>query len=149
MSIVSPEAVGAGLDACAAASDRKYGKYQEYLAELREEGLEYLPVVWSCWGRPGSAASTTVRALACAAARRRGIPDPAVLEQHLNAIVGCFVWKRAACMALACLGRPAREDVAALLDAAVRCGGEGEGSDGEEAAGDAAASGGAAEASGE
>ena len=149
VSIVSPEGVGAGLDACAAASDRKYGKYQEYLAELREEGLEYLPVVWSCWGRPGSAASTTVRALACAAARRRGIPDPAVLEQHMNAIVGCFVWKRAACMALACLGRPAREDVAALLDAAVRCGGEGEGSDGEEAAGDAAASGGAAEASGE
>ena len=115
MSIVSPDSEGAGLDACVAASNKKHGKYQGVLDELREEGLDYTPVVWTCWGRPGCAASTTVKALACAAARRRGIADPSVLENHVNAIIGCFIWKRAACMALACIGRQSREDVMGLL----------------------------------
>ena len=115
VSIVSPDSSGAGTDACVATTNKKMDKYKHVLHELHEEGLEYTPVVWSCWGRPGSAASSTVRQLACSAARRRGIADPSILERHVNAIIGCFIWKRVASMALACLGRRTREDVASLL----------------------------------
>ena len=98
-----------------ACTEHKLKKYGPILDELRSEGVDYEPVVWTCWGRPGTAASSAVRSLACAAARRHGIADPAMLERRANAIIGCYIWRRAACMALACLGRPARADVMQLL----------------------------------
>ena len=112
---MSPDAAGAGVDACVSATTHKLEKYGPILEELRNEGMEYTPAVWTCWGRPGSAAAAAVRSLACAAARRHGIADPTLLERHTNAIIGCFIWKRAACMVLACLGRQACADVEQLL----------------------------------
>ena len=98
-----------------AATKHKLEKYGPFLDELHSEGVDYAPVVWTCWGRPGTAATSAVRSLACAAARRHGIADPAVLENRANAIIGCFIWKRAASMALACLGHRVRADVQQLL----------------------------------
>ena len=119
VSIVSPDSEGAGHDACFAMSSRKTEKYGSVLRELQEEGIDYKPVVWTCWGRPGGPAQAAVRELASAAARRRGIADPRILEKHLNAIIGCFIWKRAACMVLACLGRGAKEDSLEAFQAAI------------------------------
>ena len=115
MSIVSPEGEGAGVDACQAAVEGKLKKYGGVLEELQEEGIRYLPTVWSCWGRPDSQATEVVRVLAAAAARRRGLGDPKFLERRTHAVIGTQIWRRAACMVHACLGRSAIEDVAALL----------------------------------
>ena len=115
VSIVSPDGEGAGADACQAAADGKMKKYGEVLAELREEGIRYMPTVWSCWGRPDTQSVEAVRVLAGAAARRRGLGDPTTLVRRAHAVVGTQIWRRAACMVHACLGRTPVEDVDALL----------------------------------
>ena len=115
VSIVSPDSEGAGSDACAATVKHKLAKYGPILRELDAEGFDYRPLVWTCWGRPDPEARVAVRTLACAAARRRGLGDPRVLERHASAIVGCFIWRRAAAMVHACVGWHAATDVQELL----------------------------------
>ena len=52
--VASPDAAGAGDDACAAAVSRKLGVggYGPYLEELAADGVDYRPLAWTCWGRP-------------------------------------------------------------------------------------------------
>ena len=85
VSIACPDAEGAGLDACAATTTaaRKFGKYGDILDELREDGIDYRPLVW-CWGRPGGDAQA-VRSIA-SVARRRGLRNPDVLERHIRSL---------------------------------------------------------------
>ena len=113
--VASPDSGRAGRDACAAAVARKKNRYRTVLAELEEEGYEYRPIVWSCWGRPGSEAASTVRTLAAAAARRLGYAGGLEFEARARALVGVHLWKRAAAMVLACLPEAAGEDVPDLL----------------------------------
>ena len=94
---------------------REEEKYGEVLAELQEEGIRYLPTVWSCWGRPDTHSVEVVRVLAAAAARRRGLGDPAPLARRTHAVIGTQIWRRAACMVHACLGRTPAEDVDELM----------------------------------
>ena len=95
--------MGAGPDPCAATCARKVSKYSSILGELQEEGIDYRPLVWSCWGRPGGDAQQAVRTIAAAAARRRGLGNPVVLERHIRSLIGAQIWRRAANMVLACL----------------------------------------------
>ena len=125
--VASPDGAGAGSDACAAAARRKSENYAGVIEELSEEGCDYRPLVWSCWGRPGGPASSALRCLAAAAARRRGIASGEELERRARALIGAHIWVRAARMALACLRGPRKEEAAELLPAVV------EDSDGEEA----------------
>ena len=115
--VASPDSAGAGTDACAAAEVRKRGKYQDVLVELREEGYDYRPLVWTCWGRPSLEAQAVVRSLASVAARRRGLADPKPLEMRARALIGARIWRRAAAMALACLRRTVAGDAEELLPA--------------------------------
>ena len=115
VSIVCPEAEGAGPDPCAAAEQKKVTKYGAVLDELREEGIEYRPLVWTCWGRADGNAQEAMRTMAAAAARRRGYGDPRPLARHLAAQVGAQIWRRAACMVLACMPNIPSEDVRGLL----------------------------------
>ena len=115
VSIVCPEAEGAGPDPCAAAEQKKVTKYGAVLDELREEGIEYRPLVWTCWGRADGNAQEAMRTMAAAAARRRGYGDPRPLARHLAAQVGTQIWRRAACMVIACMPNAPSEDVRGLL----------------------------------
>ena len=115
VSIVSPDATGAGSDPCVASVAKKMRKYSSVLDELVEAGLDYRPVTWSCWGRPDAATSAVVRSMAVAAARRRGLASPAALACRTNALIGAQIWRRAAAMVLACQGASVPGDIDALL----------------------------------
>ena len=106
---------GAGGGACAAAAVRKRDHYAAVLDELHEEGYDYRPLVWTCWGRPSPEAAGTLRTLAQVAARRKGLAEPAALEGRARALIGAHIWRRAAAMVLACMDRCRQEDVAELL----------------------------------
>ena len=115
VSIVSPDGEGAGTDPCVATERTKLGKYSGILQELQDEGIQYRPLVWTCWGRPSGEAAAAVRTMAAAAARRRGLGDPSVLEARASAFIGVSIWRRAACMVLACIPYAPREVVDAAL----------------------------------
>ena len=50
--VACPDAGDAGDDACVAMHEAKHGTYADVLGELADEGIDYRPLVWSCWGRP-------------------------------------------------------------------------------------------------
>ena len=101
--VASPDGAGAGADACASAALRKRYRYREVLDELKAEGYDYLPLVWTSWGRPGPEAQSTLRTLAASAARRLGLADGVALERQAASLIGGQVWRRAAAMVLSCL----------------------------------------------
>ena len=115
--VASPDSAGAGTDVCIAAEVRKRGTYKDVLAELRSEGYDYRPLIWTCWGRPSLEVQAVIRSLASVAARRRGLADPRPLEMRARVLIGAQLWRRAAAMVLACLGRTGPTDAQELLPA--------------------------------
>ena len=115
--IASPDAAGAGVDACASAAVRKEDHYSVVLDELKAEGVVYKPLVWTCWGRPSPDAQAALRTLSFVAARRLGLCDARGLEQRARALVAAMLWRRAAAMVLACLRRATAEEVQEALQA--------------------------------
>ena len=93
---------------------RKLLNYAPYLDELKDDGVEYRPFVWSCWGRPHIDASSAVRSMSEAASRRHGAVKARDLERRASRAVFVQLWKRAARMVEAC--KPVLDcDEAALL----------------------------------
>ena len=68
-----------------------------------DEGIKYLPVVWSAFGRPHAETTKIIRQLAKRTARRRGLLNASVLERRICAKIGTEIWRRAARMVMACL----------------------------------------------
>ncbi|CAK0833355.1 unnamed protein product, partial [Prorocentrum cordatum] len=101
--VPSHSALLTGAGACAAMVAEKRGKCAHVLPELADEGIEYWPLIWSCWGRPRSDATAAVGPMAAAASRRRGVAAPGVLARRAKALVGVQLWRRAAAMVSACL----------------------------------------------
>ena len=118
--IAYPGAAGSGDDACTAMVVSKRDKYAGVLGELRDEGVEYKPLVWSCWGRPHCDAVSIVRAMAEAAARRSGDCHASVVERRAHGLIGIQIWRRAARMVEACLPRAPPAESFLLLDEAVK-----------------------------
>ena len=119
--IANPAARTAGSDACVSMVEKKLRDYAAYLAELKEDGVEYRPMIWSCWGRPHTDASNAVRSMAQAAARRHGAVRVRDLERRACRALGVQFWKRAAQMVDACRPALAAEDVDLVLPASVAC----------------------------
>ena len=71
----SPFAINAGSDCCDSAFVRKRKDYCDILDELRQQGIEYIPLVFSAYGRPHAETSKWLEFSARAAARKRGISD--------------------------------------------------------------------------
>ena len=122
--VASPDAEGAGTDACAAGAVRKTAHYKDVIEELQDEGYTYHPLVWSSWGRPGHDAESAVRTLAAAVARRRGLGDGHALEARAKGLIGAAIWRRAAAMVRTCLRRPTQADASELLPACEDIGSE-------------------------
>ena len=104
--VVSPDAVGRGDDACEAMVRGKRAKYAAALPQLEADGIRYLPVVFSCYGRPHPEAQAVLEALAGAAARRLGCVEAGVLLRRTRLAVGVQLWRRAAAMVRACVPAP-------------------------------------------
>ena len=97
------EARRAGADCTETMRLRKRGVYQRHLPALEAEGIEYRPLVWSCWGREHPDTTAALVALARQAARRRG-DCPVQLLRRARAQVGAALSHRSAAMLAACLG---------------------------------------------
>ena len=80
----------------------KRGEHAPYADELRAAGVEYLPVVWSTYGRPHPDAVRVIITLARATARRGGCSNFRFLWRRTAARITAALWRRAANMVLAC-----------------------------------------------
>ena len=97
----------------------KMVKYKEVLDELQAEGIDYILLAWSCWGRPHEDASAAIRSMAAAAARRRGDLRPDAIARRTATLVGLQIAKRSARMVDACLPSGPCVDMCEALSAAV------------------------------
>ena len=111
--VVSPDASGRGGDACDAMVRAKRAKYAGSLAQLRADGVEYLPFVFSCYGRPHADAAAVLRYMAQVAARRQGFAEAPVLLARVRAAIGVHLWRRVAQMVRACVPPPAADSLLA------------------------------------
>ena len=115
--IASPEAGGAGVDCVDSMARRKKDWYGDaVLDELHAQGIEYRPLVVSCYGRRSQVLTTLLRTAASRAARTRDGSSAGTLLPRWQRSVACEVWRRTAAMIRRCLPRPAA--AAAELDAA-------------------------------
>eukprot|EP00973_Karenia_brevis_P006652 903761-Karenia_brevis.AAC.1 len=87
-------------------TETKRARYAAYSAELDRAGIDYVPVVWSCWGRPHARTSAILREMAQRAACRRG-GDAKEILRRVQAQIGTELCRRAARMLRACWPRHA------------------------------------------
>ena len=99
--VAAPHAAHAGVDCCETMRLRKIDRDRDYLAELDHQGVEYKPLIWSCWGREHEDKSRVLRQLARIAARRRGDEAKHVLAATRDNVGAAFA-RRSAAMLLAC-----------------------------------------------
>ena len=71
------------------------------MEDLKEQGVECKPLVWSCWGREHADTSAVLLAVARRAARRRGLANHWVLLQARGHIGAALAWRTGATL-LAC-----------------------------------------------
>ena len=100
--VTSPDAAGAGADCTISMVNTKRSNYAAHEDELRAEGIQYLPVVWSAYGRPHPDASRVLLTLARGAARRRGEASFRGLARRWACKITAAIWRRGANMVLAC-----------------------------------------------
>ena len=101
--VASPDARHAGEDCAEAMRVRKRGVYARHLSALEAEGVQYRPLVWSCWGREHPDTTAVLTQLARQAARRHGMLCFSPLLRRVRARVGAALARRAAAMLRACL----------------------------------------------
>ncbi|CAE8601449.1 unnamed protein product [Polarella glacialis] len=107
--VASPDAANAGADCAEAMRVRKRATYARFLPALLAEGVEYRPLVWSCWGREHPDTTAALTQLARQAARRRGASDYRPLLRRARARIGAAIARRAAGMLRACMPTQLRE----------------------------------------
>ena len=115
LGVASPFAAGAGDDYCDTMHQRKMAKYEPYFEELAMEGIHYVPVIFSAFGRPHPQASVVMNNLASIAARKRGISDVEAIRRRLETWIGVRLQKRLAAMVINCLPQGTSEDIDALF----------------------------------
>ena len=94
--IAAVEALNAGVDCTESMRLRKRQAYSRHLPALEAEGIEYRPLVWSCWGREHLDTTAVLTMLARQAARRRGLPSHKPLLQKTRAQFGAALARRSA-----------------------------------------------------
>ncbi len=106
ITVASPDAVHAGLDACASAYARKVTRYSNIIPQLSRAGITFQPMVWSTEGRPHPATTRVLEFALKAAARKHGADQVARLRSRWLHEIGIELQRRKAAMMRACL--PAR-----------------------------------------
>ena len=100
--VTSPDVAGADADCTVSMVNTKRSNYAAHEDELRAEGIQYLPVVWSAYGRPHPDASRVLLTLARGAARRWDEASFRSLARHWACKIAAAIWRRGANMVLAC-----------------------------------------------
>ena len=115
---VTSSAVSSDEDATEAMFQRKVDEREPFRSELEAQNIVYRPCVWTCFGRPHSAAVSSTLAIARKLARRRGCTAvKSIWRSILNTIGVCLV-RRLARMSLACWPKALQSDPAATAAAA-------------------------------
>ena len=112
--ICSPDASGAGLDCTATMYENKIRRYAEHLKQ--DNGFDYIPLIFSCYGRVHPECQNILKSLAQRAARRRGVIDFQGLLSRVHRNIGVEIWRRLASMIHSCAPRLTDEESKLLLD---------------------------------
>ena len=102
VTIVSPEAGGAGQDCVATAYAHKFARYQAAVDEWGPSGIRLQPLVWSSEGRAHPDVDRVMAYCAAAVARRHGAKRADILRRWKTDI-GVALAVRRARMAQRCL----------------------------------------------
>ena len=100
--IAAPHSLHAGSDCRETMRLRKLKYYADHTGDLLEQGIEYTPIIWSCWGREHEDTTRVLRQIARVVARRRGGSHDMVLSSIRDAI-GAILARRAAAMLNSCM----------------------------------------------
>ena len=99
----SPFAQTAGDDCCEASFHRKRKDYLSILPELEDQGISYMPLCFSSYGRLHQEAFRWLEFSARAAARRRGISDYRPILARVRRNIAIAVQRRLINQVRACL----------------------------------------------
>ena len=111
--ITSPDALYAGLDCTESMVQRKLEHYSSHLPTLERQNIEYIPLVFSSYGRPNARTVTILRTLSKRISRRRGTVTAQAVYHSLQSAVSTEIWRRAAKQVFHCWPGGSRDDVAA------------------------------------
>ena len=100
--ICSPDAQHAGADCVQAMFQRKLDYYGPHLGVLERQNIEYLPLIWSSYGRPHARTVAVLRTLSNRIARRRGTACSSDVLHHLTASITVEIWRRVASQVISC-----------------------------------------------
>ena len=73
---------------------QKVNYYSPHLPDLHKQGIDYTPIVWSCFGRPHPEAKRVIHAIARATARRRGGTNTEEIYTRIMADINVDIWRR-------------------------------------------------------
>ena len=101
--IAAVESAHAGADCTESMRVRKRSAYSRHLSAMEAEGIEYKPLVWSCWGREHPDTTAVLTCLARRAARRRGVSSHLPLLRQVRTQICAALARRSAAMLSACM----------------------------------------------
>ena len=81
---------------------RKLDYYAPHFGALERQNIEYLPLIWSSYGRPHTRTVAALRTLSHKIARRRGTACSADVYRHLVASISVEIQRRVARQVMSC-----------------------------------------------
>ena len=102
--VASPHAHRAGEDCCETMRQRKLDTYRVHLQSLQDMGINYIPAVFSTYGREHPATTQVLESLARRAARKNGMRDYTQVLRAARANIGVALASRHANMIHAAAG---------------------------------------------
>ena len=116
--ITSPDARYAGYDCTESMVQRKLDHYGPHLSTLERQNIEYIPLVWSSYGRPNARTVSVLRTLSKRIARRRGTITAQAVYHGLMSTISSEIWRRGDRQIFHCWSGGVREDSPAGSDTA-------------------------------
>ena len=81
----------------------KLDYYEDHLADLERQGIVYMPMIYTAYGRRHPSATKMLKHAATMVTRQRGQANAIGLLSHWHRQMAAEVWRRAARMIKACM----------------------------------------------
>ena len=107
--VTTPVPADGSHDAAERYKTAKLAKYHAYAETMRRQGIKYVPLIWTFWGRPHPDVLQTFKKMATKASRRRGLVSPTAILRETLRNCNLEIMARAGKMVLACIAT-ANED---------------------------------------
>ena len=101
--VATPGSCAAGNNCCESMWSEKLKHYEHVLPEMRLDGLHYVPLVFSCFGRIHCEAKNMFRLISISAARKAGISNSSLLAHRTFENIGVALVRRYVAMYNTCL----------------------------------------------